>query len=203
MMMTVVLKRIHFIIVASVIWTGLCLEVESVATTVSQKETLQLKTEPKQRGRYLMQQDWQLLNSRYYPRGQSFFTFPYRPIHSGQNNPFIFNSNFVATLSQGTDRRQRGVLDEISTSSFHVETSKTSNETSLKKTSKESSETASLKSKIPSLTSKTSNLTSTANDTLDNISGREDGGIEIYDDIESRSRKVQGLIFDFRFFFSI
>jgi hypothetical protein len=193
-MMTRLFKRMCFLVAVAVVnLSGLCPKVESAATTIGPKETLQLETESKPRGRYLMQQDWQLLGGRFYPREQSFLSYPYGQIIFGQSqrNRFVLNPNLVPTLSQGTDRRPRDVLEEMSSKS---EASKTSNETSkaLKKMSKASNESP----QTPSLASKTFNSTSTMNATSAIMpSGREDGGIDIFDDIESRSRKLQGQFF--------
>jgi hypothetical protein len=195
-MMTRLFKRMCFLVAVAVVnLSGLCPKVESAATTIGPKETLQLETESKPRGRYLMQQDWQLLGGRFYPREQSFLSYPYGQIIFGQSqrNRFVLNPNLVPTLSQGTDRRPRDVLEEMSSKSLHAEAPKTSNETSktLKKMSKASNESP----QTPSLSSKTFNSTSTMNDTTVLMSGREEGGIDIFDDIESRSRKLQGQIF--------
>ena len=84
--------------------------------------------------------------------------------------PFFLTHNYVTpsttTLSQGTDRRQRDVLasqgEELP---LHVESPKR----------------------------KSTNVTVEGTDVSSlTISAREDGGVDITDDAESRNRKVQG-----------
>lgn len=73
--------------------------------------------------RYLLQQGWGIPNRNIFPLLTTFQRTPFL------TTPYYVNANVLATLSQGVERQQRDVTNEMS---VHVETSKltSSNETS-------------------------------------------------------------------------